>query len=105
MYSVILTNVSNKENGLLIARELVSSRLCACVNIIENATSIYFWKGELCEEGEFLLLIKAKSADFEKIKEKILELHEYELPEIIALPIDRGHEAYLKWIDENTRPS
>ena len=105
MFSITLTTVSNKENGLLIARELTKARLCACVNILEGATSVYFWKGELCEESELLLFIKAPQENFEKIKEKILELHEYELPEIVELPIGQGYEKYLKWIEEETRLS
>lgn len=106
MYSIVLTTVSNKDNALLIARELTKSQLCACVNIIPSVTSVYFWKGELCEEGELLLFIKAPTSNFEEIKAKILELHEYELPEIIALPIEKIYEKYSNWIDENThRPS
>ncbi len=102
MYSVFLTNTSNKKNALKIARELVEAHFCACVNIVENVTSVYFWEGKLCEEGEFLLLIKARSANFEIIKEKIIELHDYELPEIIELPIQNGYEKYLNWIKDST---
>ena len=102
MYSVILTAVSNKEQALLIARELTQLHLCACVNILPSVTSVYFWEGKLCEENELLLLIKARSENFEKIQTKILELHEYELPEVISLPIDKAYEKYLNWIDKST---
>jgi len=104
MHNIILTTVSNKEQALLIARELVSARLCACVNIIPSMTSVYFWKDELCEEGELLLFIKAPTKNFEKIEAKILELHEYELPEIVALSIKKAYKKYSNWIDEMTRP-
>ncbi len=103
MYNVVLTTVSNKEQALLIARELTKSRLCACVNILPSITSVYFWKDELCEESEFLLLIKSRSGDFKKIEAKILELHPYELPEIISLSIEKAHKKYANWIDEAIR--
>ena len=103
MHSVILTTVSNKDNALLIARGLVEARLCACVSIIPSVTSVYVWKGDLCEEGELLLFIKAPGENFEKIEAKILELHEYELPEIIALPVEKAYTRYSDWIDEQTR--
>ena len=103
-YSIILTTVGTKENALEIARALVEGKFAACVNVVENITSVYFWEGKVCEDGEFLLVIKSESANFEKVKEEILKLHGYELPEIIELGIQNGYEKYLEWISDSLVP-
>ena len=92
--AVILTMVGSKEQGKLIAHNLVEAKLAACVNIIEKATS--------CEEAELLLIIKTESSNFAEVKERILSLHEYELPEVIMFNIDKGYDEYLKWITANS---
>jgi periplasmic divalent cation tolerance protein len=84
-----------------IADELLASRLAACVQVLP-IRSIYTWKGKTVREGETLMLIKAKASDFESIKETILKLHDYEVPEVISLAIDQGSEVYLRWITEVT---
>lgn len=99
---VIITMVQTKEQGLQIAHALVGEGLAACVNVVDKATSVYRWQGKICEEDEFLLVIKSNSINFAKIKTRILELHSYDLPEIIMFNIDAGHEAYLDWIDKNS---
>ena len=100
--AVIITMVSSKEDGLKIARPLVEERMAACVNIVDKATSVYRWQGKVCEEDEYLLIIKSKSSNFMKIKERILEHHSYDLPEIIMFEITDGHKEYLDWIDNNS---
>lgn len=100
--AIIITMTSTKEDGLKIARSLVDENLAACVNIIDKATSVYRWKEQVCEEEEFLLIIKSKNENFSKIKERILQLHPYDLPEVIMLEIDAGHQKYLDWIDNNS---
>lgn len=99
--AVILTMVSDKEEGLNIARSLVDAKLAACVNLIDKATSVYWWQGKICEETEVLLIIKTEAANFEEVKERILSLHSYELPEVVMFNIDKGYDEYLKWISAN----
>jgi len=101
-FVVILVTTSSQEEGLNIARALVDSRLAACVNMIPGLRSIYRWKGKIWDEGELLLLIKTQTALFEKVEGKIKEIHSYEVPEIIAIPIIRGFETYLNWLEEST---
>jgi periplasmic divalent cation tolerance protein len=101
-YAVILVTVNSQEEALRIARALVDSRLAACVNIISGLRSIYRWKGKSCDEGELLLLIKTRIALFEQVEGKIKEIHSYEVPEIVAIPITRGSETYLNWLNEST---
>ena len=93
---VILSTAANSEEAKKIARHLVRERLAACINIVPKITSIYEWKGEIVEDSEVLLIIKA--ADFAKVEEAIKQLHSYEVPEIISFEIDKGSRDYLEWM-------
>ena len=73
--------------------------LAACVNIIENISSTYRWQGKIESDREQLLIIKISATNYTKVQERILALHPYELPEIIAVPITAGLPAYLHWLD------
>lgn len=85
------------------AKILVKEKLAACVNISAPIQSVYSWKNKICSEKEYLLLIKTKKILFKAVKDKILKLHSYQVPEIIALPIEEGYAAYLDWIGKNTK--
>jgi len=91
------TSVDESEK---IARILIEEKLAACVNITE-VNSYYRWEGEFCEDKEALLIIKTAKSKVNKIIERIKEIHSYELPEIIALPIVAGYDKYLEWVDES----
>lgn len=84
-----------------LAETLVGERLAACVNRLPGVLSTYRWQDEVSTDGEELLLIKTSAARFEALKARLLELHPYELPELIALPVERGHAAYLDWVRAN----
>jgi periplasmic divalent cation tolerance protein len=86
------------EEAQRIAQMVVREHLAGCVNIIPRVESIYFWEGKLCEDIEALLIIKTRAQKFKSLKEKILSIHSYEVPEIIALPIKEGLPSYLKWL-------
>lgn len=101
-YCIVLTLTSNPDEAKKIARSLVKNKLAACVNIIPNITSVYEWKNEVCEDGEYLVLIKTGKELFDGVKSSILQNHSYELPAILMLPVEAGLEGYLKWVDENT---
>jgi periplasmic divalent cation tolerance protein len=83
-----------------IARTLVAERLAACVNRLRGVASTYRWQGEVVTEAEALLLIKTTVACFPALRERLLVLHPYELPELVAVPVERGHQAYLDWVQE-----
>ncbi|MDZ7260583.1 MAG: divalent-cation tolerance protein CutA [candidate division KSB1 bacterium] len=100
---VIFITTSSPEEAERIGRKIVEERLAACVNIISPIRSIFHWKGEICEEGEALLIAKSVKSKLEKIITRVKELHSYEVPEIIALPIVGGSEDYLKWVQEETQ--
>jgi periplasmic divalent cation tolerance protein len=84
-----------------IAEALVGERLAACVNRLPGIHSIYRWQGAVTTDNEELLLIKTTTIRFEALRARLLELHPYELPELIAVPVERGHAAYLDWVRAN----
>lgn len=97
-YQLILTTCPDIAAAEHIAHALVSERLAACVNILPIAQSVYRWKGQVETAAEHLLIIKSMKRAFRAIRRRILELHPYELPEVIALPVADGHPDYLAWI-------
>ena len=86
-----------------VAARLVSQRLAACVTRLPAAVSTYWWKGEVQHDGEVLLLIKTTPARYPALEKALAEVHPYELPEILAVPVNRGLPAYLAWIEESTK--
>ena len=98
-YIVVLTTVGNEAEGEGLARSIVSAGLAACVQI-QPIRSVYRWKGEVCAETEFLLMIKTVERQYASLEQHIKTNHSYETPEIIKLPITGGSREYLGWIDE-----
>ncbi|MDO8281684.1 MAG: divalent-cation tolerance protein CutA [Thermodesulfovibrionia bacterium] len=99
---IVFITSSSEEEAARIAASLVEERLAACVNIIRNIRSIYSWQGKVCDDAEVLMIAKTQRSLFNSLKERVKELHSYEVPEIIAMPIVDGSEDYLKWIREST---
>lgn len=95
---VVLCTFPDRDQARQIGTVLVERQLAACVNLIPKIESIYRWEGRICREEEVLGLIKVAEAGFEALKDAILELHPYETPEVIALPVEAGNEAYLSWV-------
>lgn len=98
-YNVVLVTASSAEEGERIANVLLENKLIACCNMISGVKSMYWWQGQIVKDSEVLLVIKSQAVMFDKIKETVLALHSYTVPEVIALPVQAGSEAYLKWID------
>lgn len=92
----------DKETAGSIARVLVQERLAACANILDGATSLYWWKGEIEEARECLCVLKTTDASFPALEARVRELHPYETPCIVALPISFGSAPFLRWIEEET---
>jgi periplasmic divalent cation tolerance protein len=100
---VVLITTSSEEEARKIAKLLVNQRKAACVNIISRVDSLFWWKDKLDSARESLLLVKTKASLFPEIISLVKEIHSYEVPEIIALPIIAGSEDYLKWLDTACR--
>ena len=99
-YFWVYTTLSKKPEAIEISRSLVKEKLIACSNILENMTSVYEWKGEVCEENEVSLIMKTTKEKIKSLKKKIIELHPYECPAILCIPIEDGDENFLNWIKE-----
>jgi periplasmic divalent cation tolerance protein len=99
-YIVVYVTTPEIEVSQKIADTLINEKLAACVNITPKIQSTYYWQGNVEHDDEYLLIIKTREDRFNKLEERIKELHPYTVPEIIAMPIVRGSQDYLKWIDE-----
>ena len=98
---LVLTTIGSEEDAARLGRSLVEKRLVACVNVIGPVRSIFLWKGKVEDESERVLLMKTRADRYVDLETAIKELHPYEVPEVIAIPIERGSQDYLSWVDEN----
>lgn len=99
---VVLVNAASEEQAGLIAHALVGERLAACANIVSPIRSIYRWKDEVQVDTEHLMIIKTRADLVSKIEARVKELHSYEVPEVIAIPIAGGAKSYLDWLLAST---
>ncbi|GJP41055.1 hypothetical protein CLOM_g700 [Closterium sp. NIES-68] len=98
---VVYITVPNKETGQKLAASLVGGKLAACVNRVPGVESTYWWEGKIETDNEELLIVKTRRALLQSIQEHLKTNHPYDVPELIALPIVAGSEAYLKWLHDN----
>ncbi len=104
-YVIVLTTLPvDGEIAAAFARTLVEERLAACVNVMSEMLSVYAWEGTVEEEQERQILIKTSTDRLESLWERVKELHSYEVPEFVVLPITDGNDAYLRWMKDSTRP-
>jgi periplasmic divalent cation tolerance protein len=97
---VAFSTVAGAEDAERIARELVERRLAACVNVVPGVVSIYRWQGKVEREEERLLVMKTRGERFPALREALAAIHPYDVPELIAIPIEDGSPAYLQWLDQ-----
>ncbi|NIV31136.1 MAG: divalent cation tolerance protein CutA [Anaerolineae bacterium] len=100
---VVLTTVGSEDQGRAIAEALVEQEIAACVNILPGLRSIYRWKGKLWDDEELLLFIKTTDDAMDAVVATVRELHSYELPEILALSVERAETAVLDWLRSSVR--
>lgn len=101
---VVYITAPNEEEAEKIAKAIVEAKLVGCVNIIKNVRSIYSWQGKIEDDAEVLMISKTQKHLFEELSKKVKELHSYTVPEIIALPVIKGSQEYLKWLNDITKP-
>ena len=104
-YIIVFVTTESAEKAAVIAKSLVEDKLAACGNIVGNIRSIYRWQGEVADESEALLILKTQRNLFDKLRDRVLKLHEYDVPEIVAVNIEAGNQAYLRWLEANTAGS
>ncbi|BCV67959.1 divalent-cation tolerance protein CutA [Shewanella carassii] len=100
---LVFCSCPDTDSAKSLAATLVRESLVACAQVSQNVDSFYVWQGELCQEAEVSLQLKCLASAYPKLEQRILELHPYEVPEIIAVPISHGLPAYLDWIKDNTK--
>ena len=98
-YIIILVTTANRQEAERIAQQLLEAKLIACANIIDSVSSIFHWSEKIEKAEECLVLMKSSMDMFEEIAETVKELHSYDVPEILALPLVDGSKAYFEWID------
>ena len=98
----VLITAPDEQTALALARALVEARLAACVNLVPGVRSVYRWQGVVQDDGEILMIAKTRRARLVELQRRVHELHPYDVPEVIALPVGGGSEAYLGWIVSET---
>jgi periplasmic divalent cation tolerance protein len=95
---IVFVTVPGLREGSRISKAILTSRLAACVNVIPGVQSIYKWKGKIVQEKEAMLVLKTTRLRYRKLEQKIKELHPYEVPEVIAIPLICGSSQYVEWV-------
>lgn len=102
--TLVMTSVGTEQQAVEISEELISRRLATCINIVPCLRSIYRWKGKVCEDTEYLLMIKTPEKLFADVSSAIREFHSYELPEILALPVSAAESNFHQWVLQMVAP-
>ncbi len=100
---LVFTTLPSADKAAELAKALVEERLAACANLLPAIRSIYRWQGKLQDENEVLVLLKTRAEHLERLKLRILELHPYEVPEVLAVPVEAGYQPYLEWLAGETK--
>ncbi len=100
--SIVLITAGTEEEAARIGLTLVEERLAACANLVPRIRSIYRWKGKICDEQEFLIIVKTRTSLFQELEKRVRGLHSYEVPEIICFPVADGLPQYLEWVQGET---
>ena len=103
-YLIVFMTASSREEAVKIVRTLLEERLIACGNLVDSVSSFFWWKGEIEEEKEVMVFMKSSEKLFKKLSKRVKELHSYDVPEILALPIVDGSPSYLEWLKSCLEP-
>ena len=103
-FMIVIMTAPNKQEAANIVRALLEERLIACANILDSVNSFFWWKGKIEEEKEVLVIMKSQKNLFKKLSKTVTELHSYDVPEILALPIVESSSAYLDWMKACLEP-
>lgn len=101
MHRIVFITAPDMEVGRGLARAILEGRLAACVNLVPGVESHYWWEGELCAEGEVLLVVKTVAGRLEALEGLVMEQHPYDTPEFVVVELAGGSEKYLKWLEES----
>ncbi|MFO7899221.1 MAG: divalent-cation tolerance protein CutA [Planctomycetota bacterium] len=101
----VYITASDADEAGRIARAIVDERLAACANVIDGVRSIYWWQGEVQDDAEAVLIAKTRRELVPALIDRVVELHSYDCPCVVTLPIEAGHPPFLRWVEAETRPS
>ena len=101
---VVLMTAPDGETATELAEALVRARLAACANVLPGIRSVYWWEGEVERATEVLVVLKTVAERVPELVERAVELHPYDVPEVLALPVDEGHGPYLRWVEDEASP-
>ena len=99
----VFITVNDRSKAKKIAETLLEKRLAGCVQVNGPLSSLYRWEGNIVEDQEWLLIIKSSKKLFPELEKEVMRIHPYEVPEILALPVSGGNEAYLKWLKKELK--
>lgn len=102
---LVYVTVADVEEAERIGEAVVDGRLAACANILEGMRTIFRWEGSVQKGREAILILKTREDLFDELKDRIVELHSYDLPCVVAVRIETGHEPFLEWVEAETGPS
>ena len=103
-YMIVFMTASNKEEAVKIVRTLLEEKLIACANIIDTVSSFFWWKDRIAEEKEAFVLMKSHEKLFKRLSTRVTELHSYDVPEVLAVPVVDGSQSYLDWMKACLEP-
>lgn len=103
MFCVVLVTTKKESEAKRLGEELVSEKLAACVSVVPKVRSVYRWRGKIERADEALMLIKTSRKKLDRLIPRIKELHTYEVPEVLVLPVEKGSPEYIKWLEESLR--
>jgi len=103
-YIIVMVTTQTNEEALNIVRRLLDDRLIACANIVGPVSSLFWWENKIDEAKEFLVFMKSRKRLFQRLSSRIKEIHSYQVPEVIALPIIEGLPPYLEWLGASLQP-
>ena len=103
-YNIVFMTVPNKEEAVKIVRALLEEKLIACANIMDTVSSFFWWKGNIEEEKEALVLMKSHDNLFNRLSTRVAEIHSYDVPEVLSVPVVEGLPSYLDWMKACLEP-
>ena len=101
-FRLVYITAGSREEALRVGRALVEERLAACANVRGDVTSVYWWEGKLQEDSEAVLIAKTRAELVERLVAKVREVHSYDCPCVVTLPIQEGYDEFLRWIEKET---
>ena len=100
-FRIVLSTAGSEEEGARIAKSLLERKLCACVNLVPKIRSLYRWEGEVQDDAEVLLIMKTTQDKLQALSDHLAQIHSYDVPEMLAIAVDKGSASYLEWLAES----